>query len=59
MTDQSSEPTARRVPCPAPVPGLKAFLLLATCWAPLLSANERILTDRLHHLRNDEAQEWS
>jgi len=59
MTDQPTESTARWVPCSAPVPVLKVFLLLATCWAPLLSANELILTDRLHHLRNDEAQEWS
>ena len=59
MTDQPTEPTSRWLDCPAPVPVLKVFLLLATCWAPWLSANELILTDRLHHLRNDETQEWS
>ncbi|MFP6647841.1 MAG: CehA/McbA family metallohydrolase [Pirellulaceae bacterium] len=59
MTDQPTEPTNRWVDCPAPIPVLKVFLLLATCWTPLLSANELILTNRLHHVRNDEAQEWS
>ena len=44
---------------PAPVPLLNVFLLLATCWAPLLSANELLLTNRLHHLRNEKTQEWS
>ena len=59
MTDHPSEPTSRRVDCPAPARVLKVVLLLATCWAPVLSANEQVLTDRLHHLRNDETREWS
>ena len=59
MTDHPSEPTSRRVDCPAPARVLKVVLLLATCWAPVLAANEQVLTDRLHHLRNDETREWS
>ncbi|MCH2125731.1 MAG: CehA/McbA family metallohydrolase [Pirellulaceae bacterium] len=34
-------------------------LLLGSCWVPLLLANERILTNRLHHVRNGKTPEWS
>lgn len=49
----------QRSPSPSPVSLLRALLLLATCWTPLLSANELVLTSRLHHLRNEQTREWS
>jgi hypothetical protein len=49
----------QRTPLPAHVPRLTVLLLLATCWGPLLPANELVLTNRLHHLRNGKTQEWS
>ncbi|MFP6673218.1 MAG: hypothetical protein VB857_17540, partial [Pirellulaceae bacterium] len=49
----------QRSPSPGPVSLLRTLLLLATCWTPLLSANELVLTSRLHHLRNEQTREWS
>ncbi|MFP6601035.1 MAG: CehA/McbA family metallohydrolase [Pirellulaceae bacterium] len=44
---------------PGPASLLQTWLLLATCWTPLLSANELVLTSSLHHLRNEQTREWS
>ena len=44
---------------PGPASLLRTWLLLATCWTPLLSANELVLTSSLHHLRNEQTREWS
>jgi len=49
----------QRSPSPDPVFLLRTLLLLATCWTPLLSANELVLTSQLHHLRNEKTREWS
>ncbi|HIA19746.1 MAG TPA: hypothetical protein EYN70_10090 [Planctomycetaceae bacterium] len=49
----------QRSPSPGPASLLRTWLLLATCWTPLLSANELVLTSSLHHLRNEQTREWS
>ena len=41
------------------LPHLGILLALTSCWTPAALAGETILTNRLHHLRNEGTREWT